>query len=33
MDSNSLPNGFISVEDAVELIKSNTFDKPVVDIK
>lgn len=33
MDSNSLPNGFISVEDAVDLIKSNTFDKPVVDIK
>lgn len=32
MDSNSLPNGFISVEQAVELIKSNTFDKPVVDI-
>lgn len=33
MDNKSLPNGFITVEKAVELIKSNTFDKPVVDIK
>lgn len=33
MDKKSLPNGFITVEDAVELIKSNTFDKPTVDIK
>lgn len=28
-----LPNGFISVDDAVELIKTNTYDKPTVDIK
>ena len=33
MDRNSLPNGFITVEDAVELIKTNTFEKPTVDIK
>lgn len=33
MDKKSLPKGFISVEDAVELIKSNTFDKPTVDIR
>ena len=32
MDKKSLPNGFIEVEDAVKLIESNTFDKPVVDI-
>lgn len=33
MDKKSLPNGFITVEDAVKLIESNTFDKPTVDIK
>lgn len=33
MDKQSLPNGFITVEDAVKLIESNTFDKPTVDIK
>lgn len=32
MDRNSLPNGFITVEDAVELIKTNKFDKPTVNI-
>ncbi len=33
MDRSSLPNGFIAVEDAVDLIKTNTFEKPTVDIK
>lgn len=33
MDKQSLPNGFVTVEDAVKLIESNTFDKPTVDIK
>lgn len=33
MDKRKLPKGFIEVEEAVELIKSNTFDKPTVDIK
>lgn len=33
MDKQSLPNGFITVENAVKLIESNTFDKPTVDIK
>lgn len=33
MDKNSLPNGFISIEDAVKLIENNTFDEPTVDIK
>lgn len=33
MDKKSLPNGFITVEEAVELIKTNTFDKPTVNIK
>lgn len=33
MDKKSLPNGFITVDEAVELIKSNTFDKPTVNIK
>lgn len=33
MDTSSLPKGFISVEDAVKLINTNTFDKPTVDIK
>lgn len=33
MDNNSLPNGFISVGDAVALIEGNTYDNPVVDIK
>lgn len=33
MNNNSLPNGFITVEDATKLIGTNTFDKPVVDIK
>lgn len=33
MDKKSLPNGFITVEGAVKLIESNTFDKPTVDIK
>lgn len=33
MDNRKLPKGFIEVEEAVELIKSNTFDKPTVDIK
>lgn len=33
MDKRQLPKGFIEVEEAVELIKSNTFDKPTVDIK
>lgn len=33
MDRSSLPNGFITVEDAVDLIKTNTFEKPTVDIK
>lgn len=32
MDKQSLPNGFISVDEAVELIKSNTFEVPTVDI-
>jgi hypothetical protein len=32
MDSNSLPKGFISVDEAVKLIESNTFNNPVVDI-
>lgn len=33
MDKRKLPKGYIEVEEAVELIKSNTFDKPTVDIK
>lgn len=33
MDRSSLPNGFITVEDAVDLIKTNTFEKPTVDIR
>lgn len=33
MDKTALPNGFISTEDAVELIGTNTFDEPTVDIK
>lgn len=33
MDSNSLPNGFISVEDTVELINTNTYKEPTVDIR
>lgn len=33
MDNRKLPKGYIEVEEAVELIKSNTFDKPTVDIK
>ena len=33
MDRSSLPNGFITVEDAVDLIKTNTFETPTVDIK
>lgn len=33
MDKRKLPKGFIEVEEAVELIKSNAFDKPTVDIK
>lgn len=33
MDNRKLPKGFIEVEEAVELINSNTFDKPTVDIK
>ena len=33
MDRSSLPNGLITVEDAVDLIKTNTFEKPTVDIK
>lgn len=33
MDKNNLPTGFISVDEAVELIKSNTFEEPTVDIK
>lgn len=33
MDNRKLPKGYIEVEGAVELIKSNTFDKPTVDIK
>ena len=33
MDKRKLPKGFIEPEEAVELIKSNTFDKPTVDIK
>lgn len=33
MDRSSLPNGFITVEDAVNLIKTNTFEKPTVDIR
>ena len=28
-----LPNGFVTVEEAVELIKTNTFNVPTVDIK
>ena len=31
--NDKLPNGFISVDDAVKLIKSNKFDEPTVDIK
>ena len=33
MDNRKLPKGYIEVEEAVELIKSNTLDKPTVDIK
>ena len=33
MDNNSLPNGFISIDDAVELIKTNTFNAPTIDIR
>lgn len=33
MDRSSLPNGFITVEGAVDLIKTNTFEKPTVDIR
>lgn len=33
MEKNSLPNGFITIDDAVELIKTNTFEKPTVDIR
>ena len=33
MNKNDLPKGFISVEEAVKLIESNTFDNPTVDIK
>ena len=33
MDRKSLPNGFITVDEAVKLINTNTFDKPTVDIK
>lgn len=33
MDKKRLSPGFISVEEAVELIKSNTFNEPTVDIK
>lgn len=29
----SLPNGFITVEAAAELINTNTYDKPTVDIR
>lgn len=32
MDNSSLPNGFVTVEEAVKLIESNSFEKPVVDI-
>lgn len=33
MDNRALPNGFISVEDAIKLIGTNTFDRPTVKIK
>lgn len=33
MDSKSLPNGFISIDEAVKLIRSNTFEKPTVNIR
>ena len=34
MDKKSgLPNGFVTVDEAVELIKTNTFEVPTVDIK
>lgn len=33
MDKKTLPNGFISVDEAVKLIESNTFDVPTVHIK
>ena len=33
MDKKSLPNGFKTVEEAVKLINSNTFNEPTVDIK
>lgn len=33
MDNKSLPNGFITVDEAVKLIESNTFNEPTVDIK
>ena len=32
MQNNNLPNGFITAQEAVELIKSDTKEKPVVDI-
>lgn len=32
MQNNTLPPGFISINDAVELIKSDTRDNPVVDM-
>lgn len=33
MEKNSLPNGFVSVEEAVELINTNTYKEPTVDIR
>lgn len=33
MQNKNLPTGFISVEDAVALIKTNTFKEPTVDIR
>lgn len=33
MDSKTYKDGFIEIEDAINLINSNSFDKPTVDIK
>lgn len=33
MDNSGLPNGFITTEEAIKLIGTNTFDVPTVDIK
>lgn len=33
MEKSNLPNGFLTIDEAVALIKTNTYDKPTVDIQ